>query len=460
MGQCFSTARSQDARRPKNGGVKTYLVQGATETAFSNIIKSERSLEDLSMATSFSNMNLKNSIKGLVSKGRNRYQKDGFNLDLTYITDNIIAMGFPASNIEGVYRNHIDDVAKLLDQKHPDHYYIYNLCSERTYDKIKFHNRVKDFPFDDHNPPKLDLIKPFCEDVQRWLALDDKNVAAVHCKAGKGRTGTMICCYLLHSGRFRHSDEALNYYGQRRTQDEKGVTIPSQVRYVRYYESLLRDPLQRYRPVAVYIKEFLLDPAPNLLGPGCLTFSVSQQQRCDGGGVKVQKLRKNDAFEVRRGQSPFSIKLDYCLPLAGDIKVEFYHKSMIRKEKLFQFWFNTYFVGENYSENDGLLSNGSNGLNRNEACCVLTFDKNELDIVNKKDKQNKMFHANFKLTLRLQRIPQHEVQKPYERHSQAQDTPSESSADSSDDYTNDEDWEYGEGNSLLPKREPFDCNKS
>ncbi|XP_057653150.1 phosphatidylinositol 3,4,5-trisphosphate 3-phosphatase and dual-specificity protein phosphatase PTEN [Diorhabda carinulata] len=456
MGQCFSVSRAQDAPQPRHG-IKTYLVQQASETALSDN-KIEQSIDSV-MATSFTNMNITNPIKGLVSKRRNRYKKDGFNLDLTYITENIIAMGYPASKIEGVYRNHIDDVVKFLDKKHPDHYYIYNLCSERSYDKIKFHNRVKIFPFDDHNPPKIDSIKPFCNDVQEWLSKDKKNVAVVHCKAGKGRTGTMICCYLLHSGMYKTAESALNYYGQTRTQDKKGVTIPSQVRYVQYYETLFKNQLD-YTPVSMYIKEFILNPVPNFTGgQGCLSLTISHQTLFKEGDKytpKVQKLKKNDTYEVKKSDTSFTIKLDYCLPLKGDIKVEFYNKTMMRKEKLFQFWFNTFFISNTMN---GFLSRNGSG---DEVCYVVDFEKNELDIVNKKDKQNKMFHADFKLTILLQRIPRDDCcPTSYERHPHAQDTPSESSAESSDDYTNEEeDWDSGEGNSLLPKHEPCDSSKS
>ncbi len=47
--------------------------------------------------------------------------------------------------------------------------------------------------------PPLPLVAQFCLEVAAWLGKDPQNVAVVHCKAGKGRTGTMICSYLVHA---------------------------------------------------------------------------------------------------------------------------------------------------------------------------------------------------------------------------------------------------------------------
>lgn len=51
-----------------------------------------------------------------------------------------------------------------------------------------------------------------------------ENVVVIHCLAGKGRTGTVICCYLLYSGRFNNVNDALNYYGKKRFHGE-GLSV-------------------------------------------------------------------------------------------------------------------------------------------------------------------------------------------------------------------------------------------
>lgn len=320
-------------------------------------------------------------LRTIVSKKKKRYKEDGFNLDLTYICDNIIAMGFPAKNLEAVYRNHIDDVIKFLNKKHDQKYKIYNLCEEKKYqyDLTKFQHCAI-FPFSDHNPPNIELIQAFCNDVGKWLGSDPTNVAAIHCRAGKGRTGTMICCYLLRSRHSKTAEEALNFYAQKRTTDKKGVTIPSQRRYVEYYAQLLTFTTP-YVKVVMEICEIRLYNLPSSKTFGeALKFSISS--------ITEGKLYSDQLTDFKRVDDYVSIKLQ-PFRVAGDIKVEFMcTQIMKRKHKLFHYWFNTYFLRDEVPDS-GYIK--------------LELDKYKIDDAHK-DKQ-KLYPDNFKIQTILQKIP-------------------------------------------------------
>ena len=49
-------------------------------------------------------------LRKIVSGKRNRFKNDTYDLDITYITNRVIAMSFPATGMEQMYRNSISDV--------------------------------------------------------------------------------------------------------------------------------------------------------------------------------------------------------------------------------------------------------------------------------------------------------------------------------------------------------------
>nr|XP_054385468.1 phosphatidylinositol 3,4,5-trisphosphate 3-phosphatase TPTE2-like isoform X2 [Pongo abelii] len=238
---------------------------------------------------------LEKLMRRLVSENKRRYTRDGFDLDLTYVTERIIAMSFPSSGRQSFYRNPIEivyvlgpfiykEVVQFLENKHPNHYRVYNLCSETAYDPKHFHNRVGRIMIDDHNVPTLHEMVVFTKKLNEWMAQDLENITAIHCKGGKGshcvaqtglefldssdpptsasqsagitgmshharrevcnfeygRTGTMVYACLVASEIFLTAEESLYYFGERRTDKTHSskfqeLETPSQNRYVGYF---------------------------------------------------------------------------------------------------------------------------------------------------------------------------------------------------------------------------------
>ena len=249
-------------------------------------------------------------LKRLVSKKKRRYEDKEFDLDMTYVTNRVIAMGFPSTGCETVYRNSLKDISALFKKRHNNNVKVYNLCVEkdRIYSKDLFpFCAVTLFPSKDHNPCPIKMILEFCVDIVLYLINNPTSVAAVHCKAGKGRTGVMICSYLVFSGLCSSSEEAFEYYAKVRTYNSKGVTIPSQKRYVKYFESFLQTNLCKpyVHMIPQIIKYHCQDKTKNILS----NFMTDERYFVSPNNFHLKKIRIG----------PLSKKLDLSIAICNFI---------------------------------------------------------------------------------------------------------------------------------------------
>lgn len=344
------------------------------QDSVTNLIAKTKEILSKTLVSSVAPRTKGNFLKNIVSKKKNRFDIDGFDLDLSYITPNIIAMGFPAINMEKFYRNSMTDVQEFFQKRHINNYKVYNLCAERNYPENSFQLQCC-YPFSDHEAPPFHILLEFCKDVEQWL--DDPNhIAAIHCKAGKGRTGTMICCYLIYSKIVKSADDALNFYGVMRTENGKGVTIPSQIRYIYYFEHLLKGgltyPINELPIIKISKIKMITIPRFHILKAGCTPyFSIISNE------TNYEWKSENSKFQSFNDNLSF---VEFAVPnieVSGDVRIEFMHKGSMGKVKMCKLTINTFFL-----PNDG----------------VFTAKKSMLDYA-VKDIENKQFDSKFKLEI-------------------------------------------------------------
>lgn len=199
-------------------------------------------------------------LRHWVSMNKRRFvdEEIGVNIDLSYITDHVIAMSVPATGVGALYRNPISEVVRFFEARHKGNYRIYNACPEHPYPFSKFNYQVRCFDIQDHSPPTMENVFDFLDDATSWFSSSsscirhgkhhpsNEHVIAIHCRGGKGRTGTFCCAWLLYSGRCPDVASALALFESRRTNlamrgKMQGVETKSQIRYLRYLDQWLRD---------------------------------------------------------------------------------------------------------------------------------------------------------------------------------------------------------------------------
>lgn len=159
------------------------------------------------------------------------------------------------------YRNPLDQLVKFLDHKHQADWSIFEFRAEGTgYPDSEVYNRIHHFPWPDHHPPPFSIIPALMASMRNWIQGDNpdgagkRRVAVVHCKAGKGRSGTATCSYLISEEGWKTAD-ALQRFTERRMRVGfgSGVSIPSQLRWVGYVDRWANQMNKHYveRPVEI-----------------------------------------------------------------------------------------------------------------------------------------------------------------------------------------------------------------
>lgn len=315
-------------------------------------------------------------LRRMMSKNRRRYTQDGFDLDLCYVTDRIIAMGYPAEGGQGLFRNPRSEIVRFLNLRHAEHYRVYNLCEEKTYNPQSFGGEVVLFPFGDHQTPALRMIIEFCENAEQWLLADSRNTVVVHCKAGKGRTGIMICALLMYMGRCEGPEEALRLFARKRTTDGCGVTIPSQRRYIFYFYKLLRSGKTVPSPVLLQLHQIRLSGLPKHVLPR-LMVCLWLRENNSSQGILLAEVRsvaatKHNATFVRcispsgrsfvghlpngeryhlliNSQELYIIFENDAGPgnrwtIRGDLKIQVFEETLSKRSSLFFTWLHTTYI--------------------------------------------------------------------------------------------------------------------
>nr|XP_054392414.1 tensin-3-like isoform X3 [Pongo abelii] len=206
--------------------------------------------------------------------------EEGHGLDLTYITERIIAVSFPAGCSEESYLHNLQEVTRMLKSKHGDNYLVLNL-SEKRYDLTKL------------NP-----------------------------KGGKGCIGVVISSYMHFTNISASADQALDRIAMKKFYDDKVSALmqPSQKRYIQFLSGLPSGSV-KMNASPLFLHFVILHGTPNFdTGGVCRPFLKLYQA--------MQPVYTSGIYNVGpENPSRICIIIEPAQLLKGDVMVKCYHKK-------------------------------------------------------------------------------------------------------------------------------------
>ncbi|XP_064277658.1 tensin-3 isoform X7 [Passer domesticus] len=262
--------------------------------------------------------------------------EEGSELDLTYITERIIAVSFPAGSSEETYLHNLQEVTQMLKSKHGDNYLVLNL-SEKRYDLAKLNPKIMDVGWPDLHAPLLNKVCTICKAMESWLGNDPQHVVVIHCRGGKGRIGVVISSYMHFTNVSASADQALDRFAMKKFFDDKVSALmqPSQRRYVQFLSGLLSGSM-KMNATPLFLHYVILHGIPNLdAGGACWPFLKLYQA--------MQPVYTSGIYIGSENQSRICIAIDPAQLLKGDIMIKCYHKKYrsATRDVIFRLQFHT-----------------------------------------------------------------------------------------------------------------------
>ncbi|XP_016109786.1 tensin-3 isoform X2 [Sinocyclocheilus grahami] len=262
--------------------------------------------------------------------------EEGYELDLTYVTERIIAVSFPQDCFEETYLRNLRDVTRMLKSKHSDNYLVINL-SERKQELTKMNHKTLDTGWPDFHAPPLDKICSICKAIEDWLNADPLHVVVIHCRGGKGRIGVVISCFVHFTDVSASADQALDRFAMRKFYDDKvsALMTPSQKRYVWILSSLLSGSI-KMNTSPLFLHCIIIHGIPHFDPAGVCQPYLKVYQ-----GMQVVSV--SGVYHVGAAhRDRICIALEPAQLLKGDILVKCFHKSSrSERDVIFRVQFHT-----------------------------------------------------------------------------------------------------------------------
>ncbi|TEA31045.1 hypothetical protein DBR06_SOUSAS9610102, partial [Sousa chinensis] len=267
--------------------------------------------------------------------------EDGRELDLTYITERIIAVSFPAGCSEESYLHSLQEVTRMLRSKHGDNYLVSG-DAEREDDghqePSSLSPQILDVGWPELHAPPLDKVCTICKAQEAWLNSDPQHVVVIHCRGGKGRIGVVISSYMHFTNVSASADQALDRFAMKKFYDDKlsALMQPSQKRYVSFLSGLLSGTV-KMNASPLFLHFVILHGTPNFdSGGACRPFLKLYQA--------MQPMYTSGIYNVGpENQSRIYIAIEPAQLLKGDIMVKCYHKKYrsATRDVIFRLQFHT-----------------------------------------------------------------------------------------------------------------------